>query len=103
MKIHGAFTQSGTYLVQVKAQLNDITRASGSFEFLLQLTGLPNDHSAILMKPLVLNVPKGVNKIESPKFLADDISSFDIEISDRSMVSYNSTDNSWMISDKWDR
>ena len=69
---------------------------------MIQLSGLPGDHSAILTKPLVLIIPKGVSDIESPKFLADDITSFDVEIADQT-VSYNATDNIWVISNKWDR
>jgi len=93
---------SRTFLVQVKAELNDVTKAVGSIDFLIQLSGLPSDHSAILTKPLLLIIPEGVSYIESPKFLAYDITSFDVEIADE-IVAYNSTNNSWFISDKWDR
>jgi len=102
MVIYGAFTDSGTYTVHVDAKLNDVTGASGSIEFFVHLTGLPLDHSAILMKPLVVNIPKGATAVKSSKFLADDIVSFEVEVSDGGSVVYDKSQNNWLVSSSWD-
>jgi len=100
MVIFGSFELSGKFVVTVQATLNDDDKTSTSFDFLLELFGLPLDYSAVIMQPVVLNVLPGSKALDSPNFTADDILSYGVTTSNP-LVSFDPISKTWQISEDW--
>lgn len=100
MVIFGSFELSGTFVVTVQAKLNDDDKTITSFDFILELFGLPLDYSAVIMQPVILNAMPGSKAIESPNFTANDVLSYEVTTSNP-LVSFDPISKTWQISEGW--
>ena len=95
------FQISGTYLVKVTGQLNDIHQRVASFEFRLTLFGAPdNDERILLFSPLTVIIPPGIYVQDAGTFVSENVVSFEVETLNP-IVTYNADINAWMVSEEW--